>query len=835
MEYAAGDSDDAAARGADAFIDCKKSVLAAIVPSLPFETVANVSDKCLRTFVLESIYVPLCTLHDDARADEFGPSSVSVAMFNQIESRLKEFQDEERVSFAPCSFAEYAQRLASLPDDDAFILSQSKLDDNEQHPAGTGVNLYWVDEIPLSTLCDHNGRLGPFGSLAALIGPRNLAVSRRLEDTAASQRFAMIWKQLQPVARSFDALPLAPANGAHFLAQPDDQRDVEAALCEWLCARALPLELSSPLVAARDARTEINLRTRYADGHRLEVIQRRFDSFVKVFPSLARVVRGSAVPQMLEYSRMLASRLAGAVKELDSVAAFHALERSLAKVVYVLDVGAGDADLSVNERVLKLISAAEEASARASSGGAGGVAHAQGADSSLSQKSTVAAGGAKALHSTHATQLNIFLALHEADALKALHSPERGMSDSPIGSKDPSRVLRAAFRLRLVPIWQFLLRSGANNTSSVFMTLDPYRTELAAYLSEAVILGDDGTVPPRCGGFELDETFLKHFVALDWEKLDFFNGLRSRILNHKEPRVKHNVSWPHGVFGSADYVRHIKEVGDKLFAAIGYPVRSRFGFWGKVSRLQAFLDDNCPVGAMPEPKLIKCFNGIIKSAAAKARQAMSAGPDFDFPSFGSIHDPWVKELDDLVAAAEAKRGQDELCPPARLNRGVSFESTLAAARPGRSPSPARSEEGLPARTALKSAMVDKETPGGAFKASPGGSTGFVRPATGGVGDNAANVYMDASVLRVTFARRYPADASGSSTFQWNVKDVSKYLKEHEGTDAKCFPCAVVRLADRHTFCNCAGAPGHESPTSRCHSFKSQPWRALSEPRFCKRV
>ena len=95
--------------------------------------------------------------------------------------------------------------------------------------------------------------------------------------------------------------------------------------------------------------------------------------------------------------------------------------------------------------------------------------------------------------------------------------------------------------------------------------------------------------------------------------------------------------------------------------------------------------------------------------------------------------------------------------------------------------------------------------------------------------------MDASVLRITFQRRFPADASGSSTFQWSIKDIRQHLKESEGTDAKCFPCAVVRLADRHTFCNCAGSPGHESPTSRCHSFKSQPWKALSDPRFCKRV
>ena len=34
MEYAAGSSNDAAARGADAFIDCKNSVVATIVPSL---------------------------------------------------------------------------------------------------------------------------------------------------------------------------------------------------------------------------------------------------------------------------------------------------------------------------------------------------------------------------------------------------------------------------------------------------------------------------------------------------------------------------------------------------------------------------------------------------------------------------------------------------------------------------------------------------------------------------------------------------------------------------------------------------------------------------------
>ena len=170
MEYAAGDSNDAAARGTDAFIDCKNSVVATIVPTLPFETVANVSDKCLRTFILESIYAPVCKLHEDARADEFGPSSMSVAMFNQIESRLRELKDAKRFSFSCCGYAEYTQRLATLPEDDAFVLPSRLLDDNEQHPAGTNANLRWIDELPLGSLCDHNGRLSPFGSLAALVG-----------------------------------------------------------------------------------------------------------------------------------------------------------------------------------------------------------------------------------------------------------------------------------------------------------------------------------------------------------------------------------------------------------------------------------------------------------------------------------------------------------------------------------------------------------------------------------------------------------------------------------------------------------------------------------------
>ena len=845
MHFVTGSRDDAVARGELSLVDVADSVLVSVCPSLPYVAVDGFP-KCLPHFILEGVYARVLVPRVDVLTYEMGVSSLAIEAFTKIEAHLKTLNARQEFSFAVASYSEFIMRLTELPLDGALELAPDEVVSNEillmPDP-----DEYWPGDITFEDLTDSVGRLSPFGNLALLLGPRTLTESRTMRPRAdgSVSRFASVFVPIQKAARSLDGLdkaPDPPGDGSTVLQEPADKPDVLGAVGNWLKTNCLPYELEVPLVTERIARHQVLLIKQYASDKGESVIRARFDSFIAVFPHLYRVLKGNIVTIQLEFARALAAKLVPDTK-LDSVASYHALEAAASKLTYILDAGAGDATFTVRERVAAILAAFDAAQSRANSASSAAAS----APVAVSASSSDASGldlygcGAKAFDKSRVKELERFLSLHQNALLAKLNTVENDEFDkSPLEAKDASRVLRIAFRAKLVPVWQFLLRPGADSNAELFTTLDTYRISLPRYLAEAVSMSEDGTFAPRAKGFELNDAFVKQIRALDFVGLDLYNETYGKLRNHKDKTQRHRLKWPDEVFGSVEALRHVRDNGDRIFAALGYPRKSKHGFYGKVNRLFVFLDDYAPAGSSPEDSLIECYQNIMLSAQTLARQAMVSGPSFEFPAFGGQHDEWVGKLEKLEAAADNWRGRADL---EAAPKSVSYAMDASKTRRAASPSPARSDD---ARLGGASGYSDDSFARVVRSVSPSRSAmdmplAAARDAPKSavkvkveVGSRARDVFMNASVLRITLPKSVQF-GGGTQTFEWKVPDVKKYLKEHEGTDAKCLPCAVVRFADRVKFCTVAGAPGHESATSKCHTFKSQPWIALSKEAYCKRL
>ena len=68
MDFTAAGAQDATARGEFAYVNCADTLLAQIVPTLPFSTVVGVGDKCLPHFIVEAIYARLLGLMPVSRS-----------------------------------------------------------------------------------------------------------------------------------------------------------------------------------------------------------------------------------------------------------------------------------------------------------------------------------------------------------------------------------------------------------------------------------------------------------------------------------------------------------------------------------------------------------------------------------------------------------------------------------------------------------------------------------------------------------------------------------------------------------------------------------------------
>ena len=78
MTFATGASNDALARGEQAFVNCEDSVLATVVPSLPYTQIQNVSSKCLPLHYVEAVYARVLVPEADCLDHIVGPSSVDI-------------------------------------------------------------------------------------------------------------------------------------------------------------------------------------------------------------------------------------------------------------------------------------------------------------------------------------------------------------------------------------------------------------------------------------------------------------------------------------------------------------------------------------------------------------------------------------------------------------------------------------------------------------------------------------------------------------------------------------------------------------------------------------
>ena len=810
-------------RGAESYVKCTDALLARVVPTLEFELAAN-GDKLLPLHQLEAIYAG--RLKPDGAAvkqKHFGRVSIDPRKFEEVEKELRALASQRSFDVSPCSISAYISRVATAHLSDAATLLRSDQLVPNQAPTGRGSSTFdfiWAESISVGSLCSADGTLGPWAALANLVGQRNAWSDRSLDG---QNRLSAVIKALDTTVRRIEDLPRpkapAPADGdgggaaaaGHFLPSCDDDDEVLDGIGHYLDTTAMPAALFALIADRRDARLELRLRASYATSPS-GVIRERFASFVTCFTHLHKIVDGLQIAEMLSNCELMASRLSS--PPLTSVASYYALERIVSTLTYALDSDGGAAVSSPYDRVLRIITLGEQAAARASASARPASAGAAASDDTGGGDRDNKGTGAKCFESMHSDALRDFVAANANELNARLTTPESGMVDSPIDSGDAVRVLRIVFGFRKVAFWQFLLRPKSASTIDIFKTIDPFRDELGLYLSKRLVQKPDGRVAECDQGFKLDAGFLKNVRLLNWSGLDFYGGLRGAVEAHREDSDTYvHARWPDEVFSSADRVRLLKEDGDQLFHSLGFKRKDPNGWWGKMARIQDFLDNECPRGCEPEDELYRAFKEIISDAERMAQRAMESGPTAPFPDFGNAKGSWDGIIHELTNAATSERGRRKLKAKAR---------SVDTRRARRSPSPAAHYDSDDDATVVAvSAAPPAAPPAAAPKA-----TRVLKDGTGKLGGHVFK--CNAAVLQMSFVKK---DGTISQKYEWKVPDIKKVLQDTEGTDAKCFACAVYRLSNRYEYCPVAGTPGHEHMNSKCHTFKGEPWKILATKKY----
>ena len=84
-----------------------------------------------------------------------------------------------------------------------------------------------------------------------------------------------------------------------------------------------------------------------------------------------------------------------------------------------------------------------------------------------------------------------------------------------------------------------------------------------------------------------------------------------------------------------------------------------------------------------------------------------------------------------------------------------------------------------------------------------------------IGKQANRVAFDGDEMVITLSPR--RDGTVPKTFRFDVPRLKLIAQQECGTTNVCFPCLVMRNANRLEFCQSAGTPGHTSATSAAHA------------------
>ena len=273
----------------------------------------------------------------------------------------------------------------------------------------------WLSEVAISDLIDSNGNLSIYGDLSMLVGHRYMRVTRLLSsDSWYSAPMVFVARQIcakddylsmPPARAAVSAVPaVAAIPGGHghggrghgagvpavaaipaitYAPMPSAayDEDIRLGFPSWLNQNALPVELASASRNRRDARLEVQARTRYATSavQREAVIRSRLHVFLQSLTRIEQVVRGVPLSAQLG----LIGRLAIALQlapDSTSVASYQALNDEVGKYVQVLQEGGGLSSVAPDQRVQTILNGhAVESMRRRASQAPSGVADAAGA------------------------------------------------------------------------------------------------------------------------------------------------------------------------------------------------------------------------------------------------------------------------------------------------------------------------------------------------------------------------------------------------------------------------------------------------------------------------
>lgn len=606
-------------------------------------------DKCLDHHHLEALFLRAFSATSDVAVKCTGewfvhPSRLSDALDALCSAGLDlSLPNDATASNAPTTLT---QRINAVLSSGSFQLLP--LRDMDMLPTvPTPLNplndmaVLWPSRVTFGKLVQPaNNSLAPAADLLGLVGFR-LHHSDR-EDQAA---------QFTIVSNAIVA-PQLTGPMAHL--GDESKPDV---LADFILASAWPTPLQCMPFSFASTLGDVADRIDYLSADSAAtVIQKRFDVLATHLPNVAPFVAGAPAPQAFRLAVGLADQLLN-VNDTSSLAALFALNTHLEGKLGLLDIH-DVRDKSPQERAAVLLAHADSQEvARETT-----TAPAPATDSS----STSSALGCALKYSR---EMSLYLLSPDVVAPLVLIPNKLAADGSPCCDETSSGLLalletmkdspidqlRVLFARRNVFVTQALLSSFHHRSGeALFTIIAGARAHMVKYLSLSVVTEDDGSVKPHDLTFELDESFVKDFLAGKWENLNFHQHLLVRLHAHRSRSLAPQNVPKHKQWLTPTATATAK-LATRLFAALGYQRHdAHLGLSPLLDLILAYIASS-PMGIDHSPLGIKIADSALKGAARRWLLWTRSPPGTSAPSsFLEKDDPCFELL------ADAHKAQDDL-------------------------------------------------------------------------------------------------------------------------------------------------------------------------------
>lgn len=534
------------------------------------------------------------------------------------------------------------------------------------------------------------------------------------------------------------------------------------------------------------------------------VIRKRFTGLVGHLSNTIPFLHGAPAPQQYSLAVGLCDQLLD-LKDNTSLAALFALDAHLEGKSGLLDVHEAR-DKSPQERVAVLLAHADnQEEARSASTSTAPTTDAVSSSSS-------AAGSALKYHKEMSAYLlsndcvapaMIIPNQFDANGMPTYDEPQSGLLALLDTVKDSHvNQLRVLFGRRNVFVTQALLTNFHHRSGEqLFKIIADARAHMVKYLSMSVVTDDDGTVKPHDMTFELDEGFVKDFLAGKWETQNFHQHLLVRLHAHRSRSLA-----PKNVAKQQQWLLATATATGKLtarmFAALGYMrFDSQLGFTALLDIVLAYVASS-PLGVDHSALGVKIIDSALKSAARRWIVWTRSPPGSTAPTtFLEKDDPCFELLTD------AHKAQDDLFVLANaypsivsnLSRSTDSGSGGGGGHGGGGGS--ISGGGSPA--AAPSSKAKKRKTGG------NGTNPSTNPNAGSNSNGArsappASSQASASAGSTPSGKPIIAPKSLADKCSWNGR-VLTFEREYFDTQSKSYVALQSDIVDVGAFCQATGA------------------------------